>query len=1035
MANLIKNFQTQTFFSLFVVFFSIYSPVFSQTSRNGKIEGVVLDETTHTPITGAFITLSDKGGAVSNEKGYFSVFAESFPATLSISFLGYKTVEQIVDSPSKSLQILLQENAELLNEVVVVGYGTQRRKELTGSVASVSQSVIKRNNALTIDGLLGGTVAGVNLTQSSGQPGATSSIRIRGGNSIHASNDPLYVIDGFIYFSETNATFAGISAIESNLNPLVSLNPSDIESIEILKDVSAKAIYGSRGANGVILVTTKKGNRNKNTIHYKYSVGIDKTAKKLDLLTAQQWLKIQKDYFNDKPSQYYSREELSQFDKGTDWQNAVLQTGYSQTHDFSVSGGDDNTRYLISGNYTNQNGTVLNSGFERLGSRLNIERKLFENLNVNLSFLANRSSQRALTTFENTSYGDSPFSNGIANSLTYALYMPPVLPIYNADGSYNYKNPFEYTYMSWNEKSANPVSDLKNSIGKNISTSLLGNFFVEYNIIDGLKAKIIVGANVDYITQNLFAPPYTALGFSEDRQGKGAIGNRRTDVTQSEFLLSYTKLLNPNHFVDLLAGYTWQKTATDFVISQAHKIDSFNNLAAGISMPSISRFQNALFRSLLGRVNYTFLSRYNLTATYRADYSSRFAKGYEWSYFPSVGMSWNVNQEKFLKSFDPTLSNLKLRLTFGKAGNQEIDYNEYEEYFNIVKYDGETAYQLTTLNNKNLKWETTTEYNFGVDVGFLKNRLSFVADVYYKKTHDLLLKIPPPFASGTTQKQLKNIGNVSNRGFEFTVNATPIESSRLTWQASANFAWNINKITNLGKYNNLTTGREQEEILQVGESVGSFYGYIFEGVVQKSEDNSGLPIIGSGVPKPGDAKFKDVSGENGSPDGKIDTSFDRVVLGSVQPDFIYGLSSTINFGAFDFFVLFQGSEGNELYNKLRRFLERPDDVYNRSSALLNSWTEENPSNTLTHIRSTRIFTLDSRYVEDASFLKLRNVTLGYTIPMRINKLISTIRVFAAAQNLYTWTRYQGYDPEVASGTDLGVYPATRSFLGGITITF
>lgn len=1017
---------------LFILFLSS-----AATHSQTILRGSVFDENTKDPIIGATVVeKSTTNGIYTDINGEFSLkIPTMFPVSLNVKLLGYKDKDVIVNSAKDTLHIDLAEDTKMLNEVVVVGYGTQRRRELTGAVASVSKTTLEQP-AVSINELLGGAVAGLNVSQNSGQPGAASAIRIRGGSSIYASNEPLYVIDGFIFFSEKNATQAGVGGIDGTLNPLASINPSDIESIEVLKDVSAKAIYGSRGANGVILVTTKKGNREGgSTISYQYTLGLDKSAKKLNLLNAKQWLAIQKEYFNDKPSQYYSQDELAGFGNGTDWQDAVLQTGFIQTHELSISGGDEKTRYLLSANYTDQKGIILHSGFERFGSRLNLDRELFSNLTVGVTSSVTRSTQDALTTFEGTNYNDSPYSHGIANSLTYALYMPPVLPIYNADGSFNYKNLFEYSYLSYYDQSANPVSDLKNSIGQTISTSLLGNFYAQYTITDELKAKINAGTNVDYITQNYFAPSYTALGLNQDIRGMGAVGNRRTDVTQSEYLLTYTKQLNPIHFIDLLAGYTSQTTKTNFTVSKANHLESFDNLSTGKELPPISRTQKASFRSFLGRINYTLLERYNITSTYRADKSSRFAKGHEWGFFPSIGLSWNVNNEAFAQSLSTALSTLKVRLTYGKAGNQEIDFDEYEQYFSTGRYNGAPAYDMTNLGNPNLKWETTTEYNAGIDAGFLNDRFTLTADIYNKETHDLLLKVPAPLGSGTSKKQIANLGSVTNKGLELAFNAKLMERSTFSWVTSANISHNINRIKSLGEYNELTEGTDQEQILRVGESVGSFYGYRFQGVVQTDEDVSKLPLIGGRTPQPGDAKFADNNGVNGNPDGKVTPEYDRVVLGSIQPDFTYGFSSTLTYGNFDLYILFQGSQGNEVYNLLRRYLERPNDSYNMSVALLDSWTENNPSNTVPHLNSTRTVELDSRYVEDASFLKLRNITLGYTIPVKKNSPFKKIRLFASARNLFTVTQYKGYDPEVANGVDLGIYPSSKSFLTGASITF
>lgn len=1026
--------------SIILAFIFSTLAAYSQVS----VRGVVVDENNN-PLTGvAVIIKSTSIGTSTDLDGKFSLSTnQPIPFTLTANLLGYKTQEiDVYESDGELIRIVLPDQSNLFDEVVVIGYGTQRRKELTGSVASVSQRALEQKST-SIDQLLGGTVSGVNVTQASGQPGAGSSIRIRGGNSVWASNEPLYVIDGFIYFSEKNSTEAGVGGIDGSLNPLASINPSDIESIEILKDVSAKAIYGSRGANGVIIVTTKKGKRGGNTVNYQYTFGVDKSAKKLGLLDAQQWAQINKTYFNNKVGMYYSDDQIAALGKGTDWQSAVLQTGTTQTHELSISGGDDKTRYLISGNYNKQEGIILNSGFERLSGRINLDKELYKNLTVGVTVSADQSTQNALTTFEGVNYNDSPYSNGIANSLTLALYMPPVLSIYNTDGSYNYRNPFEYGYLSYYDQSANPVSDLNNSIGQTKSTSVLGNFYAQYKIpyIDGLTAKINAGTNINYITQNFFAPSYTALGINQDVRGLGAIGNRRTGVTQTEYLLTYTKQINPQHYIDVLGGYTYQSTETNYVYAQSTHLNSFEDLAAtnatGSQMtPPSSRTYLAHLHSWIGRVNYTLNSKYNLTATFRADNSSRFPTAHRWAMFPSIGLSWNVSDENFFRQFSSTINSLKLRTTYGTSGNQEISFNEYELEFNYGRYGDGNASQVTVLNNPNLKWETTTEYTAGIDVGILRDRVTFVADVYLKKTNDLLTKIPPPLGSATSELQMTNLGNLTNKGFEFSVNASLIERKNFTWTVSGNIARNLNTITYLDRYDNFTIGDNQEQILRVGESVGSFYGYIFDGVVQSDEDVSQLPTIGSATPQPGDIKLKDISGPDGVPDGKISPEYDRTVLGSVQPDFTYGFSSSFAFNRWDLYLSLQGSQGNKVYNLLRRYLEgRPSDAYNMSAALSHAWTIDNPSNAIPRIDYARPTELDSRFVEDASFLKLKNVTLGYNLPIKIDNFPVKIRLFASGRNLFILTKYKGYDPEVASGIDLGTYPSSRTFLIGAGITF
>jgi TonB-linked SusC/RagA family outer membrane protein len=998
-------------------------------SAKAQISGIVSETNTGKPLPAASIYLKGtQTGAITDSNGHYQIAALENDI-LVFSFTGFQTHEETVGKQS-IINISLQEDHQQLNEVVVVGYGTQKRKELTGSVASVGKNTLKQQS-VSVDGLLRGAISGVNVSQVSGQPGAGSEIRIRGGNSVYANNEPLYVIDGFIYYNERYG--GGVGNIESSINPLASINPADIESIDILKDVSAKAIYGSRGANGVILITTKKGERGKNSVNYQYTLGIDKSAKKLKLLNAEQFRRINKNdvtWGNPDWIRFYD-EQSAAADKAidTDWQDAVLQTGITQAHEISVSGGDDKTRYLLSGNYTNQQGIILHSDFERFSGRVNIDRRLNNNLTVGITANADRSTQRSLTALTAGAGNGTPQQDGITNSLVYALFMPPVIPIkdYNT-GEYNYYNPFErHQAFNYSSKNINPVNDLENTLGENINTTLLGNFYAKYYIpkVEGLAVKFSAGINVNYSTQNFFAPVTTMLGTGDDYQGRGSISNRRTDVSQTEYLLTYSKKLGTAHYVDALLGYTYQKTNTNIVLSRAVKLDEFE-LGRGVALRNFSRAENAGLHSLLGRINYTLLSKYNLTATFRADNSSRFAENHKWGYFPSLGASWNVSDEIFFKNVKPAFSTLKLRATYGSSGNQEIGFSEFDAYLNSGEYNGELAFELTNLGNKNLRWETTKEYNVGIDAGFLKDRITLVADVYYKKTNDLLVKVPPPFGSATNNKQTFNIGNVTNKGFEFALDISIIEQKSIQWTVTANFARNINTITSLGKYNNLTEGDKQETILRVGESVGSFYGYIFDGVVQANE-----VVVENGVQlAPGSIKRRDLNGDH-----EIDSN-DKTVLGSIQPDFTYGFSTFVNWRHWDFSLSLQGSQGNEVYNRLRQHLNEGNLERNRSAELLNAWTPENPSNEVPALDAYIDYkSIYSRYVEDASFIKLRNITLGYTLPVKINSSEVKFRLFVSGQNLLTISKYKGYDPEVPGGIDTGIYPHSRSVLFGAGLKF
>jgi TonB-linked SusC/RagA family outer membrane protein len=1014
--------------------------VFSQNEAI-EIKGRVLDEKTQETLQGvSILSVNENTGVASGNDGNFAITVKSLPATLAIHFLGYKDAEVTVDKYSTPLNILLSEDAGLLGEIVVVGYGTQKRKELTGAVTSVAKTILEHPTT-SLDGILGGAVAGVNVTQVSGQPGAASSIRIRGGNSITANNDPLYVIDGFIFYSDNNSTSAGISKIESGLNPLAAINPADIESMEVLKDVSATAIYGSRGANGVIIVTTKKGKRGSNSINYQYNAGIEQLSKKLNLMNATQWAKFQNDYgYN-----FFDDATIATLGTGSDWQDAMFRTAYSQKHELSVNGGDEKTRYLISAGYIDQEGILINTGFKRYNGRLNLDRDLSKNLAVGVNLTGGKSVQNGVTALENN---NPTYQGRFTNPLGYALRMPPAVAIYTPDGSYNYRNPYEKHNDMTNGitgNNPNPISDMNNSVGQNINTSLLGNLYVQYTIVEGLVAKASLGANFSNTVQNFFAPSTSLVGLLPN--GIGGIGNKHYEAWQQEYTLNYSKYFNAVHSFNVLAGYTMQNTSSRYasaIVADFSKEDlTFNDLYAG-NQPDFPRSggNDPWLRSALGRVNYTLLGRYNVTATLRADESSRFAPGHRWGYFPSIGISWNINEEKFLKN-NQTLNVLKLRLTYGSVGNQEIEDNLWAANYVAEKSSENnkpiTVYRKKRKGNPNLKWETTVQYNLGLDIGLWNDRLSLVSDIYYKKTLDLLYDAPLDSSEGFSS-QMINVGNVTNKGVEFAVNATIVESKDFVWTASANIARNINTITDLGGVDQILLGSglgmlsSNEMILKKGESLNSFYGLVFDGVVQTGEDVSNLPELSwnEGTPQPGAPKFVDAV-----KDGVIDYK-DRVVIGSIHPDFTYGFSTFASYKRADLFVSFQGSKGNKVYNRLRRDLETPNGGYNFAAALLNSWSEDNPSNTIPRIsQDIRFSYLDSRFTEDASYLRLKNITVAYTLPVKINKPKAEIklRFFVSAQNLFTITKYEGYDPEVGNGYDMGVYPRAKTFSAGAVLSF
>ena len=1026
---------------LFIATAVAISPLYALAQ--GLITGSIKDARSGEALIGASVIVKTEGGkgVVTDIDGNFRLQTQKeAPLTLRVEYVGYRPLDVDVYDFEEPVEITLIDNSSKLDEVVVVGYGTQKRTQLTGAVTTIKADIFEKAPVPTLDGALGGQVAGLAVTASSGQPGADSHIRIRGGNSVNASNEPLYVVDGFIYFKDAATSSTGIGAIEGSLNPLATINPNDIESIEVLKDVSATAIYGSRGANGVILITTKKGKLGEGKAHiaYNYSLGVSSIAKKLDLLNASEWAQYQKDYYSRsafgrlllkgrKNKGGYTDAEIAALGKGTDWQDAVLRTAIQQTHELSINGGTEKNRYAFSANHTDQDGIILNSGFQRYNFHTNVEWELQENLHFGVNATYGRSKQNGLTTTEEKVFNSSPFSAGITNSFVYALLMPPVISVYNQDGSYNFNNPYEYAYFAIGDHAANPVYDLKESVAENINNYLLSNVWATYTI-GHLTLKASLGLNSEKLTQNYFSGAYTSLGLAT--QGIGGTGNRQTDVWQQEYTATYNRDFG-HHHLEALGGYTRQtQTSTHSAIRTNHFTNETlkqYNLGDGaeIYTPKTG-ISEATLNSLIARVNYTLLDRYNATATFRADNSSRFSKDHRWGYFPSLGLSWNVEKERFLRHVH-SIDYLKVRLTGGLVGNQEISDYAFSTSYATGSYAGSSSYSKQNTANDDLKWETTASYNVGIDLGLWKDRVNVVFDAYYKKTSDLLLVVPVGFSSGVTT-QLQNVGNVVNKGVELAVSTTLIQRKDLQWSVSANAAYNHNEITDMGTTNNVIQGSDNQQILRRGEALGSFYGLNFIGIVQQDEDVTKLPTVNGLTPKPGDLKYEDTDGNN-----RIDGN-DRQILGSIQPELVYGFSTQFTWRNLDLSAAFAGSYGNEVYNALGRRLELTGDSYNVLTTVKDSWTPQNGGNTLPLASNARPFSyIDSRYVQSASYLKLRNLTVGYRLP-QLKSVPVGIRVYATAANLFTITPYKGYDPEVASGTDSGAYPSSRSFIFGINLT-
>ncbi len=751
------------FFS-FLLFINA-SVIVAQTANDQQPEfnllGKVIDEKTQFPLGSA--TVQIKGAyheTLADNDGEFIIKTkQQFPFTLVVSYVGYETKELVITNAQKVI-ISLPENKSNLNEVVVVGYGTQKRSDLTGSVATVPKEILTKPSA-SFDNLLQGSVAGVVVNQSSGQPGATSTIRIRGGNSLSFGNDPLYVIDGFIYYNDNSlVNLAPVSGVVPSVtgvssNGLSTINPSDIESIDVLKDAAATAIYGSRGANGVVIITTKRGTKNSNNISYSASYGNQKAGKTLSVLNGPQWADLFDDLYNATPSIQAGLaankkfiDSLGATGVSGDWTDAALRTGTIQNHQLSIYGGDENSRYSLSGNYFDNKGIILGTDFKRYSARLNYEKNVFKGLKLATSIFGSNSDENKLT---GTAYNNIGFGNAFSS-----LYINnPLQTVYNADGSYNTTpmpaiNPNLIT-ISGQQFSSNSILDITSITNETKISRVLGNFSAEYSVNDDLVLKATLGADMLNTKLNYYAPSYTLPGNNGGTiTGSASVGNISSLSWLNENTINYSHTFNTRHYINAVGGFTTQYQTADatFTAGQSFPSDltTYHNLyAASINKVVGSSEAKQVRNSWLGRVTYSFEHRYSLVVTGRADGASPAGANKKWGFFPAVGFSWNASDEDFFKPITNTINSLKVRLTAGSTGN--ANFPAYSSLATITAYNYYFGSPLTAatglapsqLANPNLTWETTTQYNGGIDAGFLNNRITLTADVHYKKTTNLFI--------------------------------------------------------------------------------------------------------------------------------------------------------------------------------------------------------------------------------------------------------------------------------------------------------
>ncbi len=1004
-------------------------PAKNDSPRKG-ISGKVVDEA-GTGLPGVSVVVKGtQTGTTTDTGGAFRLdLPENATQILIFSFVGYTTKEVNVGSQSVLTVNMVPEDKSL-QEIVVVGYGQVKKTDLTGSVTTIPVDEIKKVAVTSLDQALQGRAAGVQITQNSGAPGGATTIRIRGGNSIQGDNEPLYVIDGIPFKNETSNS-------GSSFNVLSTLNPSDIESMAILKDASSTAIYGSRGANGVVIITTKRGKAGKSTINFDSYYGVQQVRRKYPLMNAREYAAFVNDAnTNEGRNAVYTPQQVEAFGKGTDWQDEIFRTAPMYNYQLSMSGGDEKTQYAISGGYYKQNGIVTNSDFDRYSFRVNLDRKLTNKIKIGNSLTVNR-------TLTNQSRTDGTVgSAGLVTSA--ALQFPSILPVYNQDGTYLMNSP------ELNFTADNPAALARDSKNKNTAYRVFGNVFGEYQILDGLSFKVVLGIDGIIQKQASYLPRSVSSGLSQG--GVGSISNGQSITWLNENLLTYTKTFNKIHNLTALVGYTQQvnNSESSYAASRNFVNDNLGtgNLGSGsVALVPSSGIGTWGLESYLGRINYGFNEKYLLTASFRADGSSRFGANKRYGFFPSMALAWRASEENFIRNIK-SISDLKVRATIGSTGNQDGigNFPAYsllgtQNYVlgNVVS----TGIGPNQIANPDLSWETTTQSDVGIDLGLFGNRITVTADAYLKRTKDLLLAVTIPSSSGFSSA-IKNLGKVENKGFELSISSHNLDGA-FKWNTDFNYAINRNKILDIGGAPQIFAGdvaniaqSVNSGIIRVGEPLGSFYGYVTDGLYQSADELTAL--VDASARKPGDRRYKDLNG-----DKKIDDN-DRMIIGRAQPKFIGGISNTFSYKGLDLTVFFQGVYGNKILNANRFELEYLNGTTNQDRDMLNRWTPTNTNTDIPRASTTRPANrISTRQIEDGSYLRLKNVQLAYNLPASVTKSIHVqgIRFYVTAQNYLTWTKYSGYDPEVnrfgqesrSQGFDYASYPAAKTLIFGLNVNF
>ncbi|MGQ8338248.1 SusC/RagA family TonB-linked outer membrane protein [Sunxiuqinia sp. A32] len=1012
---------------LLQMLFIIPVTLFAQTST---ITGVVKSDAGDV-LPGVTIQIQGTTqGTITDFDGKYSISAPA-NGNLVFSFIGY-TAQTIPIAGKTTIDVTLATDVVGLGEVVAIGYGTVRKSDLTGSVSSVKAEELNPGANASVEQALQGRVAGVQISQKSNEPGGGLSISIRGSGSIQAGNDPLYVVDGVIVNNGSVAGTGGVGFTGNNnpRNPLNSLNPNDIESLEVLKDASATAIYGSRGSNGVVIITTKKGKKGKLKVSYDGYYGVQQAAEMLDVLSPTEYRDVLNSIIDQGGGDPLQRIESIEGD-GTDWQSLIYRKAAIQNHNVAFSGGSDNLTYFTSLNYYDQEGLVDGSGMKRYNTRINLaydeSQKLRAGVNLNASYI--------FDDFASTGTGINENGGAIYTAVNY----DPVIAPYDANGDYQRSNFFV---------GDNPLTILAGEDAFAETFRFFGNTYLEYFIIPELSAQVKVAGDVQDVRRDIFIQPFTLAGTGTG--GIATINTGRKDYVSAEGMLNFNKSFDDHSFSGVVgATYEYFQTKSFGADARGYALPDLGTNAIGSGDPLLngvgSGRTQAKFISYLARVNYSLMDKYLITASIRADGSSRFGQNNKFGYFPSAAVAWKMHKESFMADKE-WLTTLKPRVSIGSTGNANIGNSlAFQTFSTGAQMLFGNAYYSTIhpsrIANPNLTWERAVQYDIGFDFGVLDNRVTGSFDYFNKETTDLLVNIPQPLNTGFGG-QVQNLGGVRNQGLELSLSWDVIRSGNVDWNLSGNISTLKNEVLNIGDRGDIIRGAMSQipdfSIITPGEALDSYYGYIVDGIWQTGDDFS---VTNNNV-SPGDIKFRDIN------DDKTINADDRTIIGKPIPDLTWGLTSNLKVKDFTLDIVMQGVQGVDKLNANLANSMFPNNFRQNRIAepLLERWTPENPTNKypsfVNPLASGGTSALvSSLTVEDASYIRLQSVRLGYNVPVNDLKMFSKLSLYVTAQNLFTITNYLGTDPAAnASGSntaaiDFNAYPLPRTYMVGLNIEF